>query len=99
MFVPVLRADLNTKMSSGSASHENQSNQPSPKKLSQVLTKTEGAKFGIASWSLPWAIGVHGYPLPERPLGFTGLLEKAVEANAAVVQIADNLPLHELPNS
>ena len=27
------------------------------------------------------------------------LLEKAVEANAAVLQIADNLPLHELPKS
>ena len=63
-----------------------------------MLTKIEGAKLGIASWSLPWAIGVHGYPLPERPLGCIGLLEKAVEANAAVVQIADNLPLHELPD-
>jgi sugar phosphate isomerase/epimerase len=60
-----------------------------------VLTKTEGAKLGIASWSLPWAIGVKGYPSPERPLGCIGLLEKAVEANASVVQIADNLPLHE----
>ena len=63
-----------------------------------MLTKTEGAKLGIASWSLPWSIGVQGYPRPERPLGSIGLLEKAVEANAAVVQIADNLPLHELPD-
>ena len=63
-----------------------------------MLTKTEGAKLGIASWSLPWAIGVQGYPRPERPLGCVGLLEKAVEANVAVVQIADNLPLHELPD-
>jgi 3-oxoisoapionate decarboxylase len=44
---------------------------------------------------LPWAIGVKGYPSPERPLGCIGLLDKAVEANASVVQIADNLPLHE----
>lgn len=64
-----------------------------------MLTKTEGAKLGIASWSLPWSIGVKGYPSPKRPLGCIGLLEKAVEANAAVVQIADNLPLHELPDA
>ena len=54
-------------------------------------------KLGISSWSLPWAIGLAGYPQPDRPLDGIGLLEKAVEANAAVVQIADNLPLHELP--
>jgi sugar phosphate isomerase/epimerase len=54
-------------------------------------------ELGISSWSLPWSIGVQGYPRPPRPLDVIGLLEKAVEANAAVVQIADNLPLHELP--
>jgi 3-oxoisoapionate decarboxylase len=56
-------------------------------------------KLGISSWSLPWAIGLAGYPRPEQPLDAIGLLEKAVEANAAVVQIADNLPLHELPET
>ena len=54
-------------------------------------------QLGISSWSLPWSIGVLGYPPPPRPLDVFGLLEKAVEANAAVLQIADNLPLHELP--
>jgi sugar phosphate isomerase/epimerase len=63
-----------------------------------VLTKIERPKLGIASWTLPWAIGVHGYPSPQRPLGCIGLLEKAVEAEVSVVQIADNLPLHELPD-
>ena len=63
-----------------------------------VLTKIERPKLGIASWTLPWAIGVHGYPSPQRPLGCIGLLEKAVEAKVSVVQIADNLPLHELPD-
>ncbi|MFZ3333379.1 MAG: sugar phosphate isomerase/epimerase [Candidatus Acidiferrales bacterium] len=53
--------------------------------------------LGISSWSLPWAIGLAGYSRPDQPLDAIGLLEKAVEANAAVVQIADNLPLHELP--
>jgi sugar phosphate isomerase/epimerase len=55
-------------------------------------------QLGIASWSLPWSIGVPEYPRPRRPLDAIGLLEKAVEANVAVVQIADNLPLHELPD-
>ena len=63
-----------------------------------MLTKIERPKLGIASWTLPWAIGVHGYPSPQRPLGCIGLLEKAVEARVSVVQIADNLPLHELPD-
>jgi sugar phosphate isomerase/epimerase len=63
-----------------------------------VLTKIERPKLGIASWSLPWAIGVQGYPSPQRPLGCIGLLEKAAEAKVSVVQIADNLPLHELPD-
>ncbi len=65
--------------------------------VSPVLIKAEGPKLGIASWTLPWAIGVPGYPLPPQPLSCLGLLEKAVEANVSVVQIADNLPLHELP--
>jgi 3-oxoisoapionate decarboxylase len=63
-----------------------------------VLTKIERPKLGIASWSLPWAIGVQGHPSPQRPLGCIGLLEKAAEAKVSVVQIADNLPLHELPD-
>ena len=54
-------------------------------------------KLGISSWSLPWSLGVPGYPRPPRPLDAIGLLEKAVEADVNVAQIADNLPLHELP--
>jgi sugar phosphate isomerase/epimerase len=56
-------------------------------------------KLGIASWSVPWSIGVQGYPRPERPLDSMGLLEKAVEANVSVIQIADNLPLHNLQDA
>lgn len=55
-------------------------------------------ELGISSWSVPWSIGVPGYPLPPRPLDVFGLLEKAVEAKVTVVQIADNLPLHVLPD-
>jgi sugar phosphate isomerase/epimerase len=53
-------------------------------------------ELGISSWSLPWSIGVQGYPWPPRRLDAIDLLEKAVEAKVDVVQIADNLPLHEL---
>jgi 3-oxoisoapionate decarboxylase len=53
-------------------------------------------KLGIASWSVPWSIGVAEYPRPERPLDSMGLLERATEVNVSVVQIADNLALQEL---
>ncbi len=55
-------------------------------------------ELGIASWSVPWSIGVPGYPQPSPPLGAIGLLEKASQVGARVVQIADNLPLHEFPD-
>jgi 3-oxoisoapionate decarboxylase len=63
-----------------------------------VLNNVDSAKLGIGSWSVPWAIGVQGYPKPQRPLSGIDLLEMAVEAKVEVVQIADNLPLHELPD-
>jgi 3-oxoisoapionate decarboxylase len=53
-------------------------------------------KLGISTWSLPWSIGVSGYPRPHRPLDVFGLLAKAGEMNVRVVQIADNFPLHEM---
>src|SRR5690348_6244241 len=56
-------------------------------------------ELGIASWSLPWSIGVPGYPQPLHPLDAIGLLDKAVAADVRVVQIADNLPLHALPDA
>ncbi|MGD1072393.1 MAG: sugar phosphate isomerase/epimerase family protein [Bryobacteraceae bacterium] len=51
-------------------------------------------RLGIASWTLPWSVGVAGYPQPERPLTAIGLVELASEIGATVVQIADNMPLH-----
>jgi sugar phosphate isomerase/epimerase len=54
-------------------------------------------RLGIASWTLPWSIGVAGYPPPERPLTALGLVELAAEIGAAVVQVADNMPLHLMP--
>ncbi|MCL2462555.1 MAG: sugar phosphate isomerase/epimerase [Defluviitaleaceae bacterium] len=55
--------------------------------------------IGISSWAYPWAVGVAGYEQPSRPMDAFGLLEKARELGAGVLQIEDNLPLHALgPN-
>jgi len=53
-------------------------------------------ELGIASWTVPWAIGMPGYPAPPRPLTPVGLLDKAVSLGVGIVQIADNLPLENL---
>lgn len=53
-------------------------------------------ELGISSWTVPWSIGVAGYPSPQRPLDPVGLLELAVRAGVTRVQIADNLPLDQL---
>jgi sugar phosphate isomerase/epimerase len=53
-------------------------------------------KLGIASWTVPWAIGMPGYPKPPAPLTPTGLLDKAKALGVSIVQIADNMPLDQL---
>lgn len=52
-------------------------------------------RLGISSWTYAWAVGVDGYA-PARPLRATGLLDEAARLGVFVVQICDNLPLHEL---
>ena len=54
-------------------------------------------RLGISTWSVPWSVGVPGYPQPEPGLDAIGLISKAAGLGVAVVQIADNLPLHTLP--
>jgi len=56
-------------------------------------------RLGIASWTLPWSIGVPGYPQPEHPLTAASLVELASQIGATVVQVADNMPLHLMPSS
>jgi sugar phosphate isomerase/epimerase len=51
-------------------------------------------RLGISSYSYGWAVGVPGNR-PDRPLSVLGLLEKAREFGVSVLQIGDNLPLHE----
>jgi sugar phosphate isomerase/epimerase len=53
-------------------------------------------RLGISSYTFVWAVGVPGYPQPARPLTVDGLLDKAADLGVKVVQIADNLPLHQL---
>jgi sugar phosphate isomerase/epimerase len=53
-------------------------------------------RIGIGSWTYPWAIGVRGFSQPPLPMRLSGLLERAAALKVSVVQIADNLPLHEL---
>ena len=54
-------------------------------------------RLGIASWTVPWAIGMPGYPSPPKPLTPDGLLDKAKALNVGIVQIADNMPLDQMP--
>lgn len=49
-------------------------------------------KIGIGSYAYTWAIGVPGYENKASMSAF-GLIEKAAELKAEVVQLADNLPL------
>jgi len=53
--------------------------------------------LGIGSYTFTWAIGVPGYPCPELALTVEGLLDRAEDLGVSLVQICDNLPLHDLP--
>ena len=52
--------------------------------------------LGISSWTYGWAVGVNGYPAPDRPLTAIGLLERARAFGVPLMQFADNLPLDRL---
>ena len=53
-------------------------------------------RLGISSWTVPWSIGIPGYPPPPHPLSAIALVELAEKVGVDVLQIADNLPLHKL---
>ncbi|MCC6235434.1 MAG: sugar phosphate isomerase/epimerase [Verrucomicrobiales bacterium] len=55
-------------------------------------------KLGIGSFTYPWAVGVPGHP-PAAPLTALALCQRALDFGIHVVQFADNLPLHRLPES
>lgn len=54
-------------------------------------------KLGISTYTCTWAIGVPAYERPQFPMTAKGLLEEAKRLGLSLVQYADNLPLHELP--
>lgn len=56
-------------------------------------------RLGIGSWTYGWATGVSGYPLPERPLTSLDLIDRTLAHGFDLVQIADNLPVHELSSA
>ncbi len=54
-------------------------------------------KIGIGTYTLPWAFGIGDYPRPRDPMTADALLDIAHAEGVDVVQIADNVSLHELP--
>jgi sugar phosphate isomerase/epimerase len=52
-------------------------------------------KLGISSYSFTWATGVKD-SIPEKRFNETNLLNTARELELELVQIADNMPLHEM---
>jgi len=53
-------------------------------------------KLGISSYTYGWGCGISGYPPPSKPLDWRTLLRRASEMDVRVVQIANNMPLHEI---
>ncbi|MFW5782901.1 MAG: sugar phosphate isomerase/epimerase family protein [Spirochaetota bacterium] len=53
--------------------------------------------IGLSSYTYAWAVGIEAYPEPEAPLSASRLVELAGGLGVDVVQIADNLPVHEMP--
>ncbi len=51
-------------------------------------------KLGLSSYTFGWAVGVRGHE-PARPLDECALLDKCRESGVKLLQIGDNLPLHE----
>jgi sugar phosphate isomerase/epimerase len=56
-------------------------------------------KIGIGSWTYPWGVGTISDHLPARLLRPVDLVNKACRVGAEVVQVVDNLPLHEFTKS
>ena len=53
-------------------------------------------KLGIGSYTYGWGCGVSNYPMPAKSLDWRTLLQRATDLGVSVVQIANNMPLHEI---
>src|SRR5690349_13646407 len=54
-------------------------------------------RLGIGSWTYGWATGVSGFPRPARRLSPIELVSRAQTFGLDLVQLGDNLSVHELP--
>lgn len=54
-------------------------------------------KLGLGSYAFFWSSGVPGWPSPPEPMGPLELVEGAALLGLRLVQIADNMPVEELP--
>ena len=55
-------------------------------------------QLGISSFTYGWNVGLP-QNMPAKPFSELDLIDKAVQFNASVLQIGDNLPLHEFDKS
>lgn len=55
-------------------------------------------KIGISTYAYAWAIGIPS-AMPDRPMDVYRFVEAVAENGVNLLQIADNLPLHELSDS
>jgi 3-oxoisoapionate decarboxylase len=55
-------------------------------------------RIGLSSYTYTWAIGVPGH-WPNEPLSLIQLVERARSLGVSALQVADNLPLHEVGQS
>ena len=53
-------------------------------------------RLGIGTYAFAWSIGVPGYEQPRQPMDAIDFVQRCAELGVKVVQIADNIPLHEL---
>lgn len=53
-------------------------------------------QLGISSYTYGWTVGVPGHR-PAHPMDEQALLDRVIQFGVQLVQIGDNLPLHELP--
>jgi 3-oxoisoapionate decarboxylase len=53
-------------------------------------------EIGISTYTYTWSIGVPGYETPKEPMSAVDLLKQANKMGIQLVQLCDNLPLHNL---
>ena len=61
------------------------------------MPESKELKFGISSWSYPWAVGVRKGPRPKIRMSALDLVEQAHALGVKFLQIAENLPLENMP--